>query len=285
MTGIVILNYNNIDNTIDCLYSIFRHFPEGSFRICLVDNASAPEVQEAVHSHIETLPPVIHYVCSHENVGYARGNNLGLEYFDDQHGVDSILIVNNDVIFTEDVLTPMTAYMDSHPQVGVVSPLLRTKSGGIDYACARREKNMLDLLVKATSLGRLGVHIEDSLIRENPSLLDRDEVQTELPSGSCMLLRKKIFSSVGYFDPRTFLYFEEDILRKKLKAKGFQSVLLPRISAIHLGAQSTAKSAGKFIYGCYRDSMLHYMEHYTDIPAFVRKYISWRTALALKFKR
>jgi len=99
------------------------------------------------------------------------------------------------------------------------------------------------------------------------------------------MLPKALFSRLGFFDPKTFLYFEEDILGTKLKRAGYVAALLTGIQAIHLGAGTTSGMASSFIYGCYRDSLLHYMDNYTDCPKPLKTYIRCRTALGFITKK
>lgn len=282
MVGIIILNYNSVDDTIACIASVREFCREGDYALCVVDNGSRAEVIDKVGA---VLGDGDKYILGGENAGYARGNNLALEYFASVDEVDKVLVLNNDVLLTEDILTPLAEYLDTHPGCGVVSPLLHARDGGIDYSCARRFKTPRDLALKAGSLGRFGARTGEFILRDDPSLASLEELGIELPSGSCMMLRKKDFAAVGWFDPATFLYFEEDILGTRLARAGFSAVLLPGISATHLGAGTTSRQPSARIYGYWRESLIHYVENYTECPALLRLYIRWRTALGALMKK
>lgn len=272
MVGIVILNYNNSVRTLNCLDSLHKHCMGGNYKLCVVDNASLAEellkLRQGCGEHI---------IVAGENRGYACGNNLGCEWFDKDEDIDKILILNDDTIFTEDIITPMEAYLDSHPECGVVFPLVKSPDGNMDKACARNQKTHADLFLQATCLGRLGIRGKEFIPQDKT--VGADSIVTGVPPGSCMMLPKRLFRELGWLDPNTFLYFEEHILSSKLAGKNLQCVLLPRISITHLGADTTSKQPSKTIYSHWRNSYLYFMEKYTDIPRPVRGWLQFRTWL------
>lgn len=258
MVGIVILNYNNSAQTAACLDSLYSHCKGGNFKICVVDNCSRKEevekLEKICHEHI---------ILSKENNGYAQGNNLGCEWFDKDKEVDKILILNDDTRFTEDIITPMESYLNDHSKCGVVFPLVVAADGSVDKACARRAKSKWDLIIQATSLGKLGFKRKEFI--DPATVLGQKEVKTEVPPGSCMMLHKSVFKEIEWLDPHTFLYFEEHILGKKLKAKGLEVTLLPQIRITHLGAQTTSKQPSKAVYRHWRNSYIYYLKNYSSL--------------------
>jgi len=280
MVGIVILNYNNSSQTLACLDTLYKHCQGNNWKVCVVDNASRKEELEKLQSSCKE-----HIVISTTNCGYARGNNLGLQWFEKDDEVDSLLVLNDDTRFTSDVITPLHSYLKNHKECGVVFPLVVAPDGKVDVACWRRQKSIRNLFEQATSVGKIkrkfgcsGGRDEFLPLGEIP---DAEAVETGVPPGSCMMLRKDVFKSVGYLDPHTFLYFEEHILVEKLRREGLACVLMPKISIIHLGAQTTKKSASKVIYGHWRDSYLYFMKNYSRMPVLLQYYLRFRTWIAL----
>lgn len=270
MVGIVILNYNNSGRTIECLESLHTHCLKGNYKVCVVDNASSAEefgrLEGACSEHI---------IRADVNGGYARGNNLGCSYFDSDEDVDKILILNDDTIFSEDIISPLEEFLDSHCDCGVVFPLVCAPDGSIDKACLRKQKTLSDLILQATSLGKLGMKRKEFL--PVGLITGKDPVYTEVPPGSCMMFRKEVFRSIGWFDPNTFLYFEEHIISAKLKRKGLRCVLLPGIRIAHIGAATTGKQTSKEIFRHWRHSYLYFIKEYTDTPAIIRHLLAIRT--------
>ena len=88
-------------------------------------------------------------------------------------------------------------------------------------------------------------------------------MKIDLPSGSCMFIKKELFKQMDYFDPNTFLYYEENILYRKVKRLNRQNYLFTDLKCIHLGAQSTSKV--NYSYNKEKKKMsspLYYMKNY-----------------------
>lgn len=286
MVGIVILNYNNSFQTISCVSSLCKFCGEGNWKLCVVDNASRQEEYEKL-SDVLQLCPNVHIIRSEENGGYARGNDLGCDFFASDATVDKILILNDDTRFTMDILTPMEAYLNAHPECGVVFPLVLAPDGSIDQACLRRQKSVSDLFIQATSLGRLGFKRREFLPTDGfvpcPHNVIPESFPTEVPPGSCMMLPKDLFQKIGWLDPGTFLYFEEHIITAKLAREGRTCVLLPRVCITHLGAQTTKKQPSKAVYKHWRNSYLYFMKEYSKVPGWLQLFLRFRTWLKTLF--
>ena len=102
-------------------------------------------------------------------------------------------------------------------------------------------------------------------------MLQRECVPIELPSGSCMMIRKELFEKIGRFDPNTFLYYEENILYRKLLSEGKQNYMLPGISCIHLGGETTNKVEHSASYmKSSKASGYYYATHYRKLNVLQR---------------
>lgn len=281
MLGIVILNYNNATQTLECLESLYEHCPKGNYKVCVVDNASRKEDLQALKKGCNE-----EILVAEENRGYACGNNIGLEYFDKDPEINAVLILNNDTLFTQDILTPLYRYLMEHEDCGVVFPLVVDRNGKTDPACIRRSKTVRDLVLQATRLKcRRREFIEESELRDADGRWMTDEdgaIFTQVPPGSCMMLRKDVFKRVGYLDPHTFLYFEENILSEKLKAHDLRAVLLPNTRITHLGAQTTKQQTSKAIKSHWRNSYLYFVRNYSSTSYAVYQALRFRTWLGLK---
>ena len=238
--SLLILNFNNVKETINCIESIEK-FNTALIKYIVVDNGSSiPGVVEDLHSYFENKfsgkysiydyemdekplkLPYLSFVVSKTNDGYACGNNKGLEYAYRDNEVDKVLIINNDVLFIEDIIPQLACAVDDIDDCAVISPLLLKKDGiSIDYNCARLSHSVWQVLMPyffmykdfAGVLTRRKRQLQ--MLRKNPKLIAEPKVPIELPSGSCMMIDKKLMKQVGGFDPHTFLYYEENILYKK----------------------------------------------------------------------
>ncbi len=287
-TALIILNYNNAEATANCLRSV-RTYNSARIKTIVVDNASRPEQQAALidvfHNEFGTDAPVIDEtapesrkaLCGHDaalllrsvNSGYAQGNNAGLELAYADPDVDTVMILNNDILFVEDIIPGLLDILNSHPDAAVVSPVLYKKDmQGLDLNCARRESSVADLI--RTNILLYWWLLWNYQPKKQYILADADAPASGvtpigLPSGSCMLLRKDVFARIGGFDPATFLYFEENIMAARSKALGLQNYLSLDHRCIHLGAATTsAPSQSSYtIMKAGIDSSRYYVEHYS----------------------
>lgn len=297
MTGIVILNYNNAQLTLSCIDSVIKYNSILS-KYIIIDNAStdnsgrdlrnglADRFQDNfIEYQIGDMPEhlsVCSFICSAKNGGYAQGNNIGLKLAENDSDIDTILILNNDIVFIDDIIPSLVSFLESKPNIGIVSPLLLKKNGkSIDYNCARLDCTLKEiacyyLLYCRDFYGILSkLASKAKILVNNPALINEPAIPIELPSGSCMLIKKDLFKNIGYFDPNTFLYYEESILYRKLRAINKINYLLPEVKCIHLGAQTTSMTNRSYSYlKNSNKSAYYYVMHYRDLNLFQKSAFS-----------
>ena len=119
MIGIVILNYETWDVTLQCMESIMEAENEEMIRIYLVDNASTRKKPKEIDRFIEQHS--VTYIEAAENRGYAAGNNLGIcRALEDQ--CTYVLITNNDIRFRSAAIHRMKQLLESSDRIGIVGP-------------------------------------------------------------------------------------------------------------------------------------------------------------------
>ena len=295
-TAIIILNYNNYEDTIICVESI-KKFNTAPVKIIVVENGSTREgvvssldsfflktygadyVSVNSEKPVREKLPYITLVCSETNDGYAKGNKKGLKFAYGDTEISHVMILNNDVLFVEDIIPSLLRYTCKISNCGIVSPLLYKKNlQGIDYNCARKADTPWAIFLKflfyyVNPFGFKTKQINrQKILLSNPLFLENEFVEIELPSGSCMLLSKQLFQDIDDFDGHTFLYYEEDILQKKLEKRGLKNYLIPQLKCIHLGASSTKHSVAYFIIKASVDSADYYVSNYSKASYIFKKF-------------
>lgn len=296
-TGIIILNYNNSIDTINCINSV-EHFNTSPIKYIIVDNGSTcSDVVEEIDSFLEKkigteyvkvsneknvvnfLPKACFFI-SPTNDGYAQGNNKGLMIAEKDTTITDILILNNDILFTEDIIPKLKEIRHDMISPGIISPLLLKKDGkSIDYTCARKDYTHIQLFFQylfffIDIFGLLSFFSKkQNLLENNPNLLSSKYFEIEMPSGSCMLIDKLLFKHIGYFDTHTFLYFEENILFRKMEKIGKHNYLVPWLNCVHLGASTSKKSPTFFTMKCHIESNEYYLRNYNS-SIFLEFFIS-----------
>lgn len=303
-TGVIILNYNNSQDTINCINS-FLAVNKEPYKIVVVDNGSRKEKFDVIKSFLEDKNCKLYedsssfedihsndfcLIVSKNNLGYANGNNLGISLLKNDKEIDKLLIVNNDVLFVDNIIKDLRAFEQEHNDAGIISPILYTKGlKDFDYTCARKSPKDWILLFKYLFMDLATFHMSEwidsccFLLKENPDIIYNDSIKVDLPSGSCMFIDKELFCSIDCFDSNTFLYYEENILYKKLYAIGKQNYILPSIRCIHLGASSTKSKPSSFLIKCNSDSAFYYLENYCELNV-VQKFLLVLAKKSMKIK-
>lgn len=287
-TAIIILNYNNVEDTINCVKSVEK-FNTAPIKFVIVDNGSKRVDAVSIlddafkktfqnrykrfgeSDKVQKLPYVA-FIVSGTNDGYACGNNKGLRFAKMDDDIDRILILNNDVLFVEDIIPQLCQALEKLPFAGIVSPILYKKDmNGIDYNCARLNQTNWQIIFTYLFLyynlfGIMSRYLKSQFIlKKYQDSFKKEYLKIELPSGSCMLFKKSLMDTIELFDPHTFLYFEENILYKQLENKGLQNYLLTRLKCIHLGASSTNKVSNTFIGSTGLKSAAYYLNKYGNM--------------------
>lgn len=279
--GIVILNYKNYSDTINCIKSVVKWCKNVEYIVAIVDNGSGNNSISEISRFLKAInvtfqvledgknmsAATFNLLALTKNNGYAKGNNVGIKFLLQQN-VDNILILNNDIILTSDILKPLTNCLDTHPEIGLISPVLMKDQNKIDYNCCRNSPDYKMLLHE--SLHFLGLPISKKIIskkyllKNKPNLLNQKLVYCDIISGACIMAKASIWKKLNGFDSNTFLYYEENILFEKLKLLGLKSALLTEISAIHIGAKATKKVKNTKILKIDTTSQLYYLNNYTQ---------------------
>lgn len=311
MVAIIILNYNNPSDTINCIDSVEKHnsYP---CKFIIVDNGSEAKNIELLDCELkqkysqkykkyqslnpQANAPYISLILTNKNLGYAQGNNYALKFIEEDMNIDKILILNNDILFIEDIIPDMVNFLNrNHDEVGIISPLLLKKDKvTIDYNCARKNATNKQMLWLYASHQKDCFNLnkkykqQQYYLLNHPELLYQKSFEIELPSGSCMLIDKDLFKSINYFDPNTFLYFEENILFKRIKKTGKKNFMLPHLKCIHLGAQTSKKVKRNYFHDIHSiRSGYYYTMTYGGINIIEKIllsifYYSYRTRLYIR---
>ena len=234
MVGIIILNYNNIIDIKLCVNSLLEKNDMAQLKLLIIENGSTSDNYEEVRSFLINKVGIISNIEEYElnqinelskysilrltkNYGYAKGNNYGINMMIRDTSINHIMILNNDIIFTENLIEPLLHYVYEIPitKLGVVSPLLLDSNGNIDYCCARKAYSRNLLTFSFSYLFEpLYVYFREkyNILKSFPEYRKLKYIEVDLTSGSCMLFRKEVLQYIGGFDEHTFLYYEENIL-------------------------------------------------------------------------
>ncbi|MBN1135262.1 MAG: glycosyltransferase family 2 protein [Anaerolineae bacterium] len=214
---ILVLNWNRPQDTLECVASL-RNLNYPAFRILVVDNGSTDESVDL----FRTLPG-IDLVVNEQNLGFAAGNNRGIQYALER-GADWILLLNNDTTVSPPLLSRMIDAAQTDPQIGMVGPVIyySDRPDQVWFAGMRFRHGLYVV--------RRGLHLKPPL---NP-VEDVDFI-----SGCGMLVPRQTWERVGLFDPRFFMYYEDLDFCVRAKMAGYRLVCATQAHMWHALSAST----------------------------------------------
>lgn len=202
------------------------------YRVIIVDNASRDDSTSVMKAEFADC----HLLFNDINVGFGRANNQALPYLEGKY----VLLLNTDAFVSPDAIEITLAYMESHPDVGIVGARLVGRDGSLQPSC-RYFPSPWSLFLSRVGLGRFfpWVRLMDDMEWDHATPRSCDWVP-----GCYYMVRREVIENVGLFDPRYFLYYEEVDHCLAVKRAGWEVHFIPDVSVVHIGGES-AKSEGE----------------------------------------
>ena len=249
---IIILQYNNSQDTIRCLNSV-KEFDYANYNIITVDNASNSKDFNNLRFFIESVKdPNLTLMPSEQNLGYAGGNNLGIKQAI-ENGSDYVFILNPDTIVEKNTLTKLIEAGESNSKIGILGPAIDEGQHTI-YG------------------GKIGwlkpelAHNEIKPITYNP----KPKIYV---IGAAMLIKRQVIEKIGLLNERYFLYFEDADYCVRAMRSGYQMALASEVKVTHDVSASTSQLGSALL--------LRY--HFRNAHLFNWKNGPWYIKLALPF--
>lgn len=264
--SIIILNYNVYLDVLKCIESVKTTIESNEYEIIVIDNNSS-------NRDIENLPkiyPKVKLICLNKNYGFGYANNIGMKHASGEY----ILLVNPDILFTNDTINKLIDYLRDNPNVGVVAPVQIKPNEGIEYyytffpSLYSRFMQEFRLYMTAPIMKSRFFDFWDKNISYGKPF------KVDWAMGSCMLTRKKIFDKTGGFDEAFFLYEEETEWQYRMKQLGYNSYIIPEAKVLHNHHSSASKLGKMFVfYHEFRSRIIFDYKRFKGIKLVVRKVV------------
>lgn len=211
--ALILLNWNTPVHTANCIASLQQYCDEQHFDIIVVDNGSTDNSLPLLKAQY----PHLVYIENGENLGFAEGNNRGLEY-SIAHNYTYSLIINTDTLVDEDIVTKLSHHLNNHPEAAAVQPAIFWLHDKTKIWNGKGGFNQL-----------LGLTYTSKNI---PKETDAFEI-AHWVTGCCMLIRNSALLKTDFFNKQFFLYYEDVELSYKMRNAGYHLHYLPSCKMYH----------------------------------------------------
>jgi GT2 family glycosyltransferase len=256
--SVIVVTYNSAAYIDACLASLEARLAPERTEICVVDNASTDRTREIVAHHESR----VRVVANPRNLGFAAALNRGLAATRGRH----VLWVNPDATLENGGAQTLVAYLDAHPEVGILGPKILDPDGRLqrsarafpsyDWPLGHRHGWLTRLFPGNPFSARyLLADLDPSTVRE-----------VDWVSGACLLHRREVAERVGGLDERFFMYCEDVDFCLRAKRAGWAVRYHPALTVRHHVAGSTRQQSTRMLVERHRSLWRYYQKHFPRHP-------------------
>lgn len=243
----VILHYMTDGDTIECIESIKRFIDTANYRIVVVDNASGNgSFDRLQNSYLKAEKIVL--IENQENLGFARGLNVGIAYARSNWNTRFIAAINNDTMLLKNAFWEIIQRKFEQYHFAVMGPMIMTKDGRLNVNPIRNTirskkevKSSINRYKRIMGLCQCHLYFIYRYINALKNKNDQKKISKVHLSeqldyklhGSFWIFSELYFAKFNEIDPATFLYGEEDILYLHLMKNGLHTLYCPEIKIYH----------------------------------------------------
>ena len=251
--SVVIVVWNAQRYVMECLDSLKKYCGSVCTEVIVVDNASTDGTPELVAERY----PEFKLIRNAENFGFAKANNIGIA----QCIGNYVCLVNSDVAFIDDCISPMLRYLLENTNVAMVGPRMLGADGHVRRSTMRfptvwnnfSRALCLDLVFPRSGFfgGLLMADFDH-----------RHTMPVEVLNGWFVMARRAVMEQVGLLDTQFFMYGEDIDLCYRIRQAGHGIVLFADAAAIHYGGSSSASEPVRFSKEMLRANLQYWRKHH-----------------------
>ncbi|SFO53385.1 glycosyltransferase family 2 protein [Prevotella sp. tf2-5] len=249
LLSIITINYNGLQDTCELIESLPAD--DESLEVIVVDNASTQD--EA--SEIENRFPHVMVIRSDENLGFAGGNNLGIQA---AHGKYLFFLNNDTIIHQPSAISHLIKRLESSDEIGIVSPKIRFSWGNqqIQYT-GYTPLSYITLRNKPIGCGEE----------------DRGQYDTPHPTpyahGAAMMVKREVVEKAGQMPECYFLYYEELDWSVMIRRTGYEIWYEPACTVYHKESKTTGHISPLKTFYITRNRLLFAKRNVKGISKYV----------------
>ncbi len=223
--SIIILNWNGLEDTIECLESL-KKITYPNYEVIVVDNGSKGNDAQLLE---ERFGDYIHLIKKDRNYGFSGGTNIGMRYALNNSNSDYLLLLCNDTVVDPEFLTEMVKVAETDPAISIAGAKIYyyDEPDRLQYLGGK-----IDLWGGLSWL--LGIIRERILVRKDIDTGQHDSVkEVEHIAFWCALFRRKSLESTGLLDERYFWGWEDVDYFIRAREAGCKVVYIPKAKVWH----------------------------------------------------
>lgn len=258
--GVVIVNYNGKKYQNEALKTIYSSSYK-NIEVIIVDSASQDNSIELAKAEY----PNVHFILQKENVGVAKGNNIGIKYAIEVLNTEYVCLINNDVELDINTFEELISHADIHtitvPKIYYYKPHnMLWFAGGNMYWNKGESGHIGNFKID------IGQYNLCCVIEYAPTC--------------CMMLHQSVFKKIGYIDENVFMYFDDTDLCVRINDAGFKILYVPTAFMWHKVSSSSGGMDSK-IYVYYNTrNKFYFMDKYKNRLQFPAKIFTYTKLFA-----
>ena len=203
-----------------------------SVEVIVVDNASHDGSVEMVQACF----PNVRLIVNSKNKGYGNAANQGMLTAQGEW----VVLLNPDASVKTGFLVALEGYLAQHPHVGLLGPHVVQPDGTAQSTC-RRSYTLATAFFQSTPWEFWFGETPDLKRFYCRDLHETAEARIDWIVGACLIVRRAVVRTVGGFDPRFFMYFEETDWCQRIGEAGWQVAYYPQAQVLHHRSQSASQ--------------------------------------------
>lgn len=264
---IIILNWNGLQDTLECLESVFK-LDYSNFKVVVVDNDSVDDSVTAIRKACLQVT----LIKNIKNLGYTGGNNVAMRYAM-EHGADYMWLLNNDTVVETNTLRKLVDTAENSSEIGMVSPVI--------------------YFFESEKIQFFGSYIDwavpEILLFTNYSSLEQEQKCKSISLwGTALLIKRSVVEKIGYLEDKYFAYHEDEEYSIRANKAGFRNMVQPQATIYHKNSRSTVSALSPMqTFLRVRNKYFLWMDHLQGIKRvnYLRHYLGYSIGYAGTLKK
>ncbi len=233
MTTLVIIHYNDYDSTKNLLINVKDY--KAIDYVLVVDNCSSDDSYKRL---LEFETKKVEVIKTLKNAGYSSAINYGCKYLIEKFGDINLIISNSDIVINKNSdIKRLSMVLDSSSSYAVIAPVIiekKTLNRGWKIP-----KPFIEVLLNIPYFHR---YVRRKFVHYNDKHFNSEFSVVEAVSGCFFMIKSSVLEKIDFLDENVFLYYEENILGKKIEKLGKKVIIDNGVIVVHNHSVSIDKN-------------------------------------------